>query len=716
MSQWILLLALSTLMLPRLAAQEGQFDHYWAVIGSGVASPPVNPDNSPDLITSALMLLKPSRADTSELLGSLSRLARRQSGEPAAWAFYASAVVRSRAAGHCYPIDAITFHAFQFGCRQVFAELRDALKVDSSFAPAILALDDAAPYPLIWEEPSRVVGRVSAALQRTIPDSARRRLLRLKTLLAAEVLESPDSLRQLIESAGPVLTDGERNYLLAESAALASDPGASMSWYAAAAGSGDSGIALPWIARDISLVGREEESQEWNAIVSPGERSQWASRFWSDRDRRNGQPEGHRIVEHFVRWRTALSRYRSFAGSEITNFPPSRALANLSDCVQRGAIEPDTYADQISFITPDGRYPLLDDRGMIYMRHGPPTREANYPGATWDDYQGWLYAQPDAPRFVFFCRPMAINRSYAVGFAAGDKMAACEVLAAYCVFAARQSMGRVPPEQIERLRERGTNSVAQLLKSDADYRSFPKELAASVQIFGRGLSEQGVLIVADIPFESLRNISLTGGSPAIRWEVLAWGPSGEQVLSINQVQTLPAPTSGIKDGFVTSVIDLPSNVPMADVLVVLSDSAGQFGRSYQRSAVPVGPPVGNRSVSDLLLFVPGTGGRSRAWGDSVVTISPALASGSRKRLAVGYELTGFHDQNVTLTLAIRETASGSSKPVLSIILPHNSSELVARRVWDIDIGQLDPDHYQVSLTVQTADGFEVTRTQPFRVP
>ena len=690
---------------------------YWSVLEQGPAPDSLNAVMGVDLIATALR--GNQRTDTSRVLGPLLRQARRDRGEAAAWAFFAAATLRARVGGPCAPVTAMAMRAYLFGCRQVFEELRDAIRMDSAFAPALMALDAAVPYPLIWDNPTRILGFVTAALQREVPDSVRRRLARLQALLSAEVISDTAIARRAIERSRSSLAGGESRYLLAQASAGGGDVHGVMSHYAAAAGSDDPGEALHWIARDIGLIGEPADLMEWQGLQQAGPRGEWMTRFWSERDRRNGQVNGHRLLEHFRRWRTALTSYRSFLGEEITRIPPAQVLSMLSPCMQDGVIDPESFVEPVAFATSDGeRFPVLDDRGAVWMRHGPPTRRANYPGVDHDRFEGWLYATTDGPLVAFFCRPReSLNRSYAVGFAKGSEMMPyCEVMAAYCVVEARRSLGNFPPEQHERLRQRGVAALNALLSFDSDSRSFKQELAANIQIFGRGLSRRGALLAVDFEVQAVRQLLERDSTAQVRWEVLGWDAAGNQVLNFDAVNGLPALSPGQRDGFATVVLDLPVESTLTEVLVVLSDPRGERGTAFRRRNIPTGASLLATDLSDLLLFAPSsTGGRSREWGDTTISLSPTLSSGRGKRLTLGYSISGFRGVELRTTVAVREIALSTASPLVSIASTRTPDDDRVDVIQDVDLSRLDSDDYEIILTVAAPDGRTFERRQRIRV-
>lgn len=107
-----------------------------------------------------------------------------------------------------------------------------------------------------------------------------------------------------------------------------------------------------------------------NEAVQP-----WLSRFWAERDAAAANRPGERLSEHLRRWTVAFRDYRvpkperrrHYARVEYGFDRLDRCVANDSPLYERLVrLQPSLEGD-IRF-----REPLLDHRGLIYLRHGAP--------------------------------------------------------------------------------------------------------------------------------------------------------------------------------------------------------------------------------------------------------------------------------------------------------------------------------------------------------
>ena len=147
----------------------------------------------------------------------------------------------------------------------------------------------------------------------------------------------------------------------------------------AAAQSYDSGLAvltpeglrlyrqdLAWITEVGELAGLE--------TLSTADAPAWLHRFWLHRDATDVREEGDRLREHLRRWIVANERYRVVDPDRRTLF--HGPWAPIAPCVtsdsfalgQAGAREGSDSLD------PRRGERILDDRGLMYLRHGDPLR------------------------------------------------------------------------------------------------------------------------------------------------------------------------------------------------------------------------------------------------------------------------------------------------------------------------------------------------------
>lgn len=137
-----------------------------------------------------------------------------------------------------------------------------------------------------------------------------------------------------------------------------------------------SAAALALYRADLSVVASADELAPFDGFTSPGPRAAWLERFWVRRDATEAREPGERLAEHYRRWFYAWH-----------NFPLVSRHRHY-DITER------YRADQTTF----------DDRGLIYLRHGPPDKRATYPQVLdrLEPNETWLYRRPEGDLVFHF--------------------------------------------------------------------------------------------------------------------------------------------------------------------------------------------------------------------------------------------------------------------------------------------------------------------------
>ena len=125
---------------------------------------------------------------------------------------------------------------------------------------------------------------------------------------------------------------------------------------------------LWWIAEPEDLAVFDETPD--NAIQA------WLQRFWNARDAEAANVRGERLTEHLRRWVIVYERYRTlspwtdlFWSRVETKFDQGPCLSTDAKFYERLWQQPPTLSADLR-----SHEPILDHRGMIYLRHGEPTR------------------------------------------------------------------------------------------------------------------------------------------------------------------------------------------------------------------------------------------------------------------------------------------------------------------------------------------------------
>ncbi len=120
--------------------------------------------------------------------------------------------------------------------------------------------------------------------------------------------------------------------------------------YFAGARAAESVAAVAGYREDLGWIAGAAELAAFDALADPAARGEWLVRFWTQRDADEAREPGERLCEHYRRWFYARRRFRLV--SRHRHYDIAETFRS-------------TQAE-------------LDDRGVIYLRHGDPDDRAAY--------------------------------------------------------------------------------------------------------------------------------------------------------------------------------------------------------------------------------------------------------------------------------------------------------------------------------------------------
>lgn len=128
-----------------------------------------------------------------------------------------------------------------------------------------------------------------------------------------------------------------------------------------------------WYRHDLGWIVREDSLAAFDA--EPLERvGAWLQRFWAERDAAAANTPGERLRSHLARWVTAHEKYRVPAPSTRNFYTRFWYIAGGTDCIASATALVDSLPLFPPMVPGDPRFrePLLDHRGVLWMRHGAP--------------------------------------------------------------------------------------------------------------------------------------------------------------------------------------------------------------------------------------------------------------------------------------------------------------------------------------------------------
>jgi GWxTD domain-containing protein len=506
--------------------------------------------------------------------------------------------------------------------------------------------------------------------------------------------ESADSAFSAYQAAGG--SPGRAALELARIRLAMGRPGADSLYYRAAAASSDR------IARDLRYdIAFVADSQELGAFdrLPPAQRPAWLRRFWEDRDIESLRSPGSRLREHYRRIGVARDSFR------LLSYPRRYELNEL-------------------WVNREAEY---DDRGLMYIRHGPPDRTAEAVRAGACPNASWLYRRPEGNLILHFVARQnpddwrlvetlanvsgengATNRMRQAGVSHGCR-------AIDDLLETRRSLdpiysqlaGNPTRRNWERELDVTTRSREIGTTTDSDLLRFPSPLDISWRAYGLlgdRPSRGRALVVVSVPATVLAPISRE--PPAYGFRMRLGGRSGArsfQLDSIRQFRVEQAPGPGQMMTFTTEV---PLEAGTWKVGLALEQQPDSAGEALHDPEVPVPDVAGTRlALSDIVLG-DSTGGRPWMAPDGPFPLSSTGSYIRGEPIPVYYEIAGAGNGEIQTEITfVRDDGKGRAV----IRFTDRADQPILRIRRELNTSRSRPGRYTLTVRVQTADNHRAER-------
>jgi len=461
---------------------------------------------------------------------------------------------------------------------------------------------------------------------------------------------------------------------------------------------------------DIAWVAEPDELEAFDA-ASGAERAEWLRRFWTKRDVAEVRGPGERLAEHYRRYFYALRHYR---------------LVSLHR--RYDVVNPYRNDQQ-----------LFDDRGIVYVRHGAPTRVAVQSGVDFDPNETWLYADPDGELlFHFVARDDVADYRlveslldvYGLETAVQIQTGALPVSVAAELFASRAALHPVyqrlssvasagfgPVLATER--RLGSRSIDRGTTTDSYPLRFESSLDAVVRNYVVADTAGGgqLLVVFAIPGPSLVPEPLGDGVAYPVEMRLAVSAAGDRAVAfLDTTRTFLTPDVLASNEHLSGFVALPLTPGTYDLRVAVAQPGRDIGQVLRRDGIvvpEVTPP--SFTMSDLIL---GREGSGLAWlhGDVTVDLNPLRVVPRGANLQLYYEIYGLvpgtsyrarvevKKQGGGSVIGFFKKLFGGGGPPIALTFDGVATGPVTRITQTVALEALDPGQYTLRVVVQAPDG------------
>ncbi|HET8761767.1 MAG TPA: hypothetical protein VFM12_00020 [Gemmatimonadales bacterium] len=635
--------------------------------------------------------------------------------------------------------------------------LGKALEADSSFIPAVALLGDIVlPFGerSLNNELKRAVRRAAATNQVALPWLALGRVYR--NLHQADsavwafqhyVRLGGDSALGLLEQARSLydlgrISDATRAYL--HGAQIADS------------------LARANYRRDVAWVATPEELAAFDA-APPDSLGTFVTGFWAKRDAEELRAPGERLAEHVRRWRYIFEHFQLSARAEGT---PQRGGANCGPGMFTPPLgDPQSHsasADALRALPPadlrsmqPGVYAatwrgkrLVDDRGIIYMRHGEPDQRASTsleppspqmsrsiapaarghqhissPGSSPFELstrpnESWKYVTPHGSLILHFCGSLALGTTAAttlvamlplspqmIGARSGldPRFAALEgELLAF------QTAGGNTPSATQRLAadlvRDGKRDIAAGLSTDEFPVNYTRRIEPRAQFFAVGQAAAGtseVLAVFAFDGADLTPTALPQGGVVypIALRLIATNAQG-QFHRVDTTRYFRSADTLRSSQYLYGLESLPLPAGTWNVTLLATQPDADAGGAVQRREVAF-QSGSALSLSDLV-FGRERSGLSWTSPHGSVPLSPLDAYPRKGAVEVYYELGGAEPGREYRTQIELKGVSGDAKGDVTLSFHEQAHDSLLRLRRSVALDRLEGGQYRMTVTVTEA--------------
>ncbi|MEE8250809.1 MAG: GWxTD domain-containing protein, partial [Gemmatimonadales bacterium] len=582
-----------------------------------------------------------------------------------------------------------------------------AAEVDPSFVEAVLQLAAAASEQGVRASMTAVLDVVRRA---AATGAAPHRELQLVLGRLSRELAQLDSALSAFHRYLNVGGDSALGVLeLARTEYLLGRPREAGDHYYRAAAMADSGQAVAEFRSDVRWIATPQELEQFDSLRA-GEREVWLRDFWGRRDVADVRRPGERLAEHFRRYFYAREKFRRVSRHRTFD------------------IEERYQSDQDE----------LDDRGVIYIRHGDPDRVVDLLTNA-----SWQYLDPERPLIFHFMVRRGAGDYRLVESLFGFQAAVGNTLINPGLAASRSHMHSV----YRRLTNAGSASIANYLATERalgreaievgtttdGYRvRFEEMIHPLVRPFVFARERQNfadIIVLFAVPGSELVPMIRDDSAAIYPLEIRVAASLADQRLVgfVDTSRTFIAPRV-LGDGeYLTGLVRVPVESGTYELRGVFRDLNGGGGATFRQDSVRVPTfELGRLGASDLIIGLEDAGLSWESVGDTI-WLNPTDRYPRHSELKLYYEVYGLpRGETYTATLEVKKEGGGGIFGFFGRLFGGGGDRIslefegvadgpVTRVHNSVDLGDVGRGSYKVTLKLEFADGSTETRTSRLQV-
>ncbi len=643
--------------------------------------------------------------DAGDALGELRRLTDREPGWPVAWHALAAAEMR-RAAWERADSLALGSRVGTGTLERAIEHERRAVAVDPGFLPSALTL---ARLALELHDTALYAGARDALRRADAAHAAPPAALLLARGRLERATDESDSAAATFARAAADTAAGEparvaRLELARTRLAQGSREGEAPYFDGAAAD--DSALVAEYRA-DLVPIAADSDLARFDAS-SGRAREAFLRRFWADRDRAELRKDGERIAEHY---RRLLYARRHFA------LTVARRFYGAADAYRSGSDE-------------------IDDRGVIYVRHGEPgTRLKPFVFGLMPN-ETWRYGRADGDLLFHFSAGYDSNgggdlydyrlvESVTDLRGAGDAPPDQLLLSRSSLSPLYGRMMNWGPNGRARARDRerdiGQASIAFGTTSDSYELQFARRLTAYanlVAVGSRDTAPLGQFVFAIAAPETTPSPEIGGVRYPVRVRLVVLDGSDHAIGTADTTLDFRLDRALGHGQYLIGRVELPLRAGYWDWRAALSQGP-DAGVVLPRDTVRVSAPGPGLALSDLALGVRAASARWLPTPADTVLLTPFNLFLEKSEVELYYEASGATPgttyRHQIAVYRAKDEGRLEARPVVTLGFEERADGPVVRANRTLQLGRLRPGTYVVEVKVTGAGSEPAVRRRQIRV-
>ncbi len=514
---------------------------------------------------------------------------------------------------------------------------------------------------------------------------------------------------------------------------------------------------------DLAWIAYDWEIDQYDSLPAP-KLAAWLTRFFRDRDALALRTPNERLTEHLRRW---VYVHQNF----LIHRPDDAPIHSegLTDLDQAGLFDDDEVADvmtEVAFGVP--RFTTyvrtqweIDDRGVIYLRHGEPARKVS--SVAGPPNESWSYYLPEGIRVFHFLGSRALGTTAGTTLVAALPMnadildARSDMDGSYASVAAQlrnlqaaNTMTRsrnglmrlsgatpgdlrqnpVPPpgsrlraDVLQREVDKNRKAIAAGVSTDGYPLVFKTSLEAVVQVYGVGFGAgetRRILAVFAVPGRNLKPQPRPDGGPGMLYPInirlIAMDRAGGHIIQLDTTRTFLSRDTLRGEQHLTGTLELAVPPGMYQIRALVTAPGVDAGASAGRDSVQIPASPKDLMLSDVILGR--EGGLAWTYAGTKIPLNPLNAFPKGGDAEMFYEVGGLlKGQQYEVTLAVRKPEDkATTKPLTTVSFSFTAEAEYQQVNRGIGLQQVKPGQYLLQVTVkETGTDRSVTRMRALNV-